>query len=175
MRRDPPTPDEDANRDPISGAPGAHPIGTGVGAAVGGAAAGAVAGTVVGPLGTIIGAAVGAVIGGLAGKDVAEVIDPTREDTESLDGSGDHGGHHDSHHDGDRVALDSGSIADDGPAYGFGARARDRYPDRDFDAVEAALSSDWAASRGGTGLSWAQARHAARDGWNRAGPSRGSA
>jgi len=31
----------DANRDPISGAPGAHPVGTGLGAAAGGAAAGA--------------------------------------------------------------------------------------------------------------------------------------
>ena len=175
MRNDPPTRDEDANRDPISGAPGAHPVGTGVGAAVGGAAAGAVAGTMVGPLGTIIGAAVGAVIGGLAGKDVAEVIDPTREDTESLDTGGHHGdqgGEHDSH----RGGLDRGSSEDDGPAYGFGARARDRYPDRDFDDLEPALSSDWAASRGGTGLSWAQVRHAVRDGWNRAGPpSRGLA
>ena len=172
MRNDPPTRDEDANRDPISGAPGAHPVGTGVGAAVGGAAAGAVAASVVGPLGTIIGAAVGVVIGGLAGKDVAEVIDPTGEDTESLD----RGGDHDHDHDSDRGRRDRASIEDDGPAYGFGARARDRYPDRDFDAVEPALSSDWAASRGGTDLSWAQVRHAVRDGWNRAGPSnRGSA
>ena len=29
----------DSNRDPISGAPGAHPVGVGVGTAVGGAAA----------------------------------------------------------------------------------------------------------------------------------------
>ena len=67
------------NREPISGAPGAHPVGTGVGAALGGAAAGAVAGTVVGPVGTVVGAAVGAIVGGLAGKGVAEAIDPTRE------------------------------------------------------------------------------------------------
>jgi len=31
----------DANRDPVSGAPGAHPVGTGIGAVVGGVAAGA--------------------------------------------------------------------------------------------------------------------------------------
>ena len=71
--------DGNANLDPITGAPGAHPIGTGVGAALGGAAAGAVAGTVVGPVGTVIGAAVGAIVGGLAGKGVAEKIDPTIE------------------------------------------------------------------------------------------------
>lgn len=72
------------NRDPITGAPGSHPIGTGVGAALGGAAAGAAAGTVVGPVGTVIGAAVGAVVGGLAGKSVAESADPTREDSRSM-------------------------------------------------------------------------------------------
>jgi outer membrane lipoprotein SlyB len=74
------TPGDDAHRDPISGAPGAHPVGTGLGAALGGAAAGAVAGGIVGPVGTAVVAAVGAVIGGLAGKDFAETIDPTRED-----------------------------------------------------------------------------------------------
>ena len=47
---------DNANRDPLSGAPGAHPVGT------------------------VIGAAVGAVVGGLAGKGIAESIDPTRED-----------------------------------------------------------------------------------------------
>ena len=50
----------DANRDPITGAPGAHPVGTGVGAAAGGAAAGAAIGTVAGPIGTAIGMAAGA-------------------------------------------------------------------------------------------------------------------
>ena len=69
--------DGTANRDPITGTPGAHPVGTGVGALAGGAAAGAAVGTVAGPVGTAIGAAVGAVAGGLAGKGVAEEIDPT--------------------------------------------------------------------------------------------------
>jgi uncharacterized protein (TIGR02271 family) len=66
-----------ANRDPITGEAGAHPVGTGVGAAAGGMAAGAAAGTVAGPVGTVLGAAVGAVAGGLAGKGVAEKVDPT--------------------------------------------------------------------------------------------------
>jgi hypothetical protein len=50
---------DDLNADPISGEPGAHPIGTGVGAA-GGAAAGAAVGAAGGP----VGAAVGGVVGG---------------------------------------------------------------------------------------------------------------
>jgi uncharacterized protein (TIGR02271 family) len=68
-----------ANRDPITGTPGAHPVGTGVGAVAGGVAAGAAVGTVAGPIGTAVGAAVGAVAGGLAGKGVAEEVDPTVE------------------------------------------------------------------------------------------------
>src|SRR6187399_1089670 len=71
---------KDANRDPITGAPGSHPVGTGLGAAAGGMAAGAAAGSVAGPAGTVIGAAVGAVAGGLAGKGIAEKIDPTIEE-----------------------------------------------------------------------------------------------
>lgn len=77
----PNTPREsDRNPDPITGEPGAHPVGTGVGAAAGGAT-GAAIGSAVGPIGTAIGAVVGAVVGGLAGKGVAEMIDPTAEDT----------------------------------------------------------------------------------------------
>jgi outer membrane lipoprotein SlyB len=69
----------DANRDPITGTPGAHPVGTGVGAA-GGAATGAAIGAVAGPVGAAVGLVAGAVAGGLAGKGVAEKIDPTVED-----------------------------------------------------------------------------------------------
>src|SRR3954447_11610765 len=58
----------DSNRDPITGEPGAHPVGAGVGAAVGGAATGAAAGAVAGPVGAVVGAVAGGVVGGLAGK-----------------------------------------------------------------------------------------------------------
>src|SRR6188474_1753583 len=50
----------DMNRDPISGAPGSHPIGTGVGA-TGGAMAGAAVGAVGGPVGMAVGGAIGAI------------------------------------------------------------------------------------------------------------------
>src|SRR6186997_2081540 len=73
------TKDKDTNPDPITGAPGSHPIGTGIGAA-GAGAAGAAIGAVAGPIGAAVGAVVGAVAGGLAGKGVAEAVNPTAED-----------------------------------------------------------------------------------------------
>ena len=54
------------NRDPITGEPGSHPIGTAVGG-LGGAAAGAAIGAIGGPLGMLIGGAIGAIAGGSAG------------------------------------------------------------------------------------------------------------
>src|SRR5437762_3143199 len=72
--------DSHAHRDPITGTPGAHPVGTGIGAAAGGAATGAAVGSVAGPAGTAAGIVAGAVLGGLAGKGVAEKIDPTAEE-----------------------------------------------------------------------------------------------
>lgn len=148
----------DANEDPITGESGAHPVGTGVGALVGGALAGAATGTVAGPVGTVIGAAVGAVAGGLAGKGVAETIDPTREDTYWRENFN------------DRTYVEQGSSFDDyGPAYGFGVSSFERYPGRSFEDVESEMSSDWAAGRGASGLSWDRARLAARDAWTRLG------
>ena len=70
----------DANRDPITGAPGAHPVGTGVGAGAAGAAGAAIGTAVGGPVGGAVGAVVGAIAGGLAGKGAAEAVNPTRED-----------------------------------------------------------------------------------------------
>jgi len=149
-------PDADANRDPITGAPGAHPVGTGLGALVGGAAAGAVTGTVAGPLGTVIGAAVGAIAGGLAGKGIAESIDPTIEDAywrENYE---------------TRPYVDADRDYDDyGPAYGYGVSAFQRYPDQTFDAVEPELGRDWGTTRGTSSLDWNDAKHATRDAWQR--------
>ena len=67
------------NRDPITGAPGAHPVGTGLGAA-GGGLAGAAAGSLAGPIGTVVGLVAGAVVGGLGGKAAAEGVNPTAEE-----------------------------------------------------------------------------------------------
>lgn len=148
---------DNANRDPISGTPGAHPVGTGVGALAGGAAAGAAVGTVAGPVGTLVGAAVGVVAGGLAGKSVAEAIDPTREDAYW----------HDNYS--DRPYVAQGSSYDDyGPAYGFGVEAVTRYPGRSFEQAEPEMSRQWAERSGASTLPWENARPAALDAWNRA-------
>lgn len=105
----------DANRDPITGAAGAHPVGTGVGAVAGGMVAGALTGTVAGPVGTVVGAAVGAVVGGLAGKGVAEVIDPTAEDAYWRENYV------------SRSYVKQGESFDDfGPAYRFGSDSVER-------------------------------------------------
>ena len=145
----------DMNRDPITGAPGAHPVGTGLGAA-GGAAAGAAVGSVGGPLGAMVGGVVGAVAGGLAGKGVAEAIDPTAEQTYWRDNYR------------SRPYYDSRTTYDDwGPAYAFGVDAYTRRNGRSFDELESGLSQDWARARGRSTLGWEQAKHATRDAWTR--------
>ena len=68
----------DMNRDPISGAPGAHPVGVGLGG-TGGAVVGAAVGSLLGPIGTLVGGAIGTVAGAAAGKGAAERVDPTAE------------------------------------------------------------------------------------------------
>ena len=150
-----PTPD--ANRDPITGAPGSHPVGTGVGALAGGVAAGAAIGTMAGPVGTAIGAAVGAIAGGLAGHGVAELIDPTAEDAYWRDTYS------------QRDYVPSGSTYDDyGPAYRYGVDSYSQYgANRGFDDVESDLQRNWNSARGTSSLEWDRARHAARDSWQR--------
>jgi hypothetical protein len=148
--------DRDANRDPLTGAPGSHPVGTGLGAAAGGIAAGAAAGTVAGPVGTVIGAAVGAIAGGLAGKGIAEMIDPTAEETYWRDNYS------------TRPYVTSGATFDDyGPAYRYGVDTYPTYAGRDFDDVESELGRDWNRARGTSKLEWDRAKYAARDSWQR--------
>jgi len=146
----------DLNRDPISGQPGAHPVGTGLGAAAGGIAAGAAVGTVAGPIGTAVGAAVGAVLGGLGGKAIGEALDPTVEDAywESTYA--------------DEPYFQSGMTFNDyGPAYRTGYEGRVKYAGRDFDDVERDLENSYGATKGASRLRWDQAKAATRAAWNR--------
>ncbi|HEX5687439.1 MAG TPA: hypothetical protein VFY73_25765 [Ideonella sp.] len=143
------------NRDPITGAPGAHPVGTGFGAAIGGAAAGAATGTVAGPVGSVLGAAVGAVLGGLAGKGVAEMVDPTAEDAYWRENYK------------DRPYIGDGTYDDFGPAYAYGVEAFSTYPSRTYDDIEPELSRKWTTARGTSSLEWERAKHATRDAWTR--------
>lgn len=148
---------DDANRDVVTGEPGAHPVGTGLGAAAGGMAAGAAVGTVAGPIGTAVGGAVGAVIGGLAGKAVAERFDPTLEEAYWQENFR------------TRPYVETDASYDDyGPAYRYGVET---YPDRGsagFDVAEPELAAGWAQADRGSSLGWDRARHAVRDSWERA-------
>lgn len=67
------------NKDPLTGEPGAHPVPAGVGAAIGGAAGGLV-GSVGGPIGAAAGVVAGGVLGGYAGKAAGEAEYPTTEE-----------------------------------------------------------------------------------------------
>src|SRR5437867_9268004 len=69
------------NPDPLTDAPGSHPIEAGAGAAIAGAGLGVAAGMAAGLPGAAIGATAGGVIGGIVGKAVGEQIDPTTDDT----------------------------------------------------------------------------------------------
>ncbi len=146
----------DANEDPLTGAPGAHPVGVAVGA-TGGAAAGAAVGAVGGPVGIAIGAAVGGIAGGLAGKGAAEAINPTIEDE---------------YWRGTYVEL---LYVETGrnyeyyrPAYRFGWESYSQYANREFDELDETLARGWDTRRGNSQQTWQEAREAARDAFRRA-------
>ena len=144
------------NRDPISGAPGAHPVGTGAGA-VAGAAAGAAAGTAVaGPVGTLVGGAIGAVAGGLAGKGIAEMVDPTEEDQYWRE----------AHRDEPYYVEGREYDTDYAPAYRAGYEGRVKYDGRAFDEVEDDLAADYERFRGND-MTWEEVRPASRAAWDR--------
>jgi len=146
----------EANRDPITGSPGAHPVGTGVGAAAGGAAAGAAIGSVAGPVGTAAGIVAGAIVGGLAGKGVAEKIDPTVEDRYWRENYSNRG------------YVDKGASYDAyQPAYRLGYESRSRYAGKRYEDVESDLKRDYERSRSQNAVEWEKARHATRDAWQR--------
>jgi len=145
----------DANRDPISGAPGAHPVGTGVGAA-GGAAAGAAIGAVGGPVGALVGGAIGAVAGGLAGKGAAEAINPTVEDEYWRE----------------NYSTRPYATADRGyeyyqPAYRYGWESRAKHAGKEWDSVAGDLQKGWDKARGASKMEWNEARSAVSDAWHR--------
>lgn len=147
--------DKSRNPDPITGAPGSHPVGTGIGAAAGGAAAGAAVGTVAGPVGTIAGAAVGAVIGGLAGKGIAEKIDPTREDAYWRENHA-------------RQSYARGRVYDAyAPAYRVGYEGYGKYGAAGKTFEESETDLRLAYEEQGVALDWEEARPATRAAWSR--------
>jgi uncharacterized protein (TIGR02271 family) len=145
------------NADPLTDAPGAHPIETGVGAGVGGAAAGLAIGAVGGPVGAVIGGIVGgAVAGGLAGKGVGELIDPTTEDEWLHEYFGSRANR--------RTDEKPESYR---PAYHYGLQSAERHAGRRFEDVEPELRTGWDAARGNCPMGWDDARDAVRHAFDR--------
>jgi phage tail tape-measure protein len=146
-----------ANRDPITGEPGSHPVGTGLGSA-GGAAAGAAVGAAVGgPVGAMVGGVAGAVAGGAAGHAAGEALDPTVEIAywRSVYVT--------------RPYYRKDRKFDDlEPAYRYGwERAADSKAEQRFEEVESELERTWPTARGNSPYAWQEVRDAARDSWTR--------
>lgn len=148
----------DENRDPISGARGAHPVGTGLGAAAGGAATGAAVGSVAGPIGTAAGIVVGAVVGGLAGKGIAEKVNPTVERA-----------YWEQNYQKEPYYKTGRTYQDYDRAYRTGYEGYARYGDRTWDEVEADLRTDYERDLGTSELTWDEASPATRAAWERLG------
>ena len=148
--------DRNFNLDPITDAPGAHPLGTGLGAAAGGALAGAAAGMVAGPVGALAGAVVGAVAGGLGGKVAAEAINPTAEEAYWRD-----------QYTKEPYYQAGRGYEDYAPAYRLGYEGRSN-ASGSFDDAHDHLSASWTGQRDRSTLSWQEAQAASRAAWQRA-------
>lgn len=149
------------NRDPLTGTPGSHPVGTAVGSA-GAAAAGAAVGAVFGgPLGFLVGGTIGAIVGGAAGHAMAERVDPTGE-LEYWRGEWRSRSYAD-------PALEFEH--DYAPAFRFGIEQRNQATDPTpawSSATESQLEGEWERARGQSALNWSKARAAVHDAWDHA-------
>jgi uncharacterized protein (TIGR02271 family) len=149
--------EQDANRDPISGEAGAHPVGTGVGAAGAGAAGTVIGGLLGGPVGAVVGAVVGSVVGGLAGKGVAENINPTEEDN--------YWRHNYTNRD---YVEPERTYEDYQPAYQTGYEGFARHggdEGKTYEEVEPELQSEYEKKPSAASLPWEKAKVATRDAW----------
>ena len=145
----------DSNKDPMTGEPGAHPVGVGIGSASG-AAIGAVVGAVGGPVGTAVGAVIGGVAGGLTGKGLAEAANPTVEDAYWRE------------HYASRPYVKPGTQYEAyAPAYRFGWEGPGRYGELNWETAEPRLREDWHRAGGGSELDWEKASPAVKDAWAR--------
>lgn len=156
------TDQNDANLDPISGQPGAHPVGTGVGAAGIGSVATVVGSVVGGPIGAVVGAVVGSVVGGLAGKSTAERINPTSEDNHWRENYS------------SRPYVEPGATYEEYQhAYRVGYEGYDRYGNtgRNYSDAEPDLQSYYETTNQQGKLTWEKAKYAVRDAWDKAAAS----
>lgn len=148
----------DTNPDPLTGEPGAHPVGTGVGAAGAGIVGTAVGVMVGGPIGGAVGAVVGSAAGGLLGKGIAETFDPTVEDAYWRENY--------KH----RPYVESHYTYDDySPAYRTGYEGYSTYSTQglSYQDAEPQLQQQYEQHPDSHRLGWDQAKHATQDAWHR--------
>lgn len=150
------TNDADLNRDPLTGTPGAHPLGTGAGAASGGVAGAAVGTVMGGPVGAVVGAAIGAVAGGLAGKSAAESVNPTAEEVYWRET-----------YIREPYFVKGRTYDYYAPAYRTGWEGRARYAGRTFEEAEPDLQTDYGRYKTPVAPDWKEGRLAARSAWTR--------
>ncbi len=148
--------EDDLNRDPITGTPGAHPLGTGAGAVSGGLAGAAVGIAVGGPIGGVIGAAVGVVAGGLAGKSAAEAVNPTAEEVFWKET-----------YTREPFYVPGRTYEYYAPGFRAGWEGRVRHDGRTFEEAEAQLKVEYMISNSELDPDWKEVRAAARAAWNR--------
>jgi uncharacterized protein YcfJ len=129
---------EDAkkNVDPLTGAPGSHPVETGVGAAGGGVAGAAIGAAIGGPVGAAAGAVVGGIAAAYGAHGVAEAMNPTTEEK-----------YWRKHHGKQPYAKKSLSYED----YAAG---------KAYEEIEDDLALDYERHEAGAALPWDHARHA---------------
>ena len=144
----------DANPDPITKEPGAHPLGVAGGAGAGAATGAAIGGAVGGPVGVLAGGAIGAVAGGLAGKGAAEAVNPTAEDAYWRK---EYAG---------RPYASGESYDKWRPAYQHGWQSYEKNRGKKFEDVEPQLKQEWERADGGREMSWDRARNASSDAWH---------
>jgi hypothetical protein len=101
------------------------------------------------------GAAIGAVAGGAAGKGAAAVVNPQAEDAYWRD----------AYVTAPYYAADR-TYDDYAPAYRLGYTSRARYEGA-FDEYEPTLAREWDTIRGGSRLTWSEAKVATRAAWDR--------
>ena len=148
--------EDELNRDPITGTPGAHPLGTGAGAASGGVAGAAVGLAMAGPIGGVIGAAVGAITGGLAGKSAAESANPTSEEIFWRET-----------YVREPYYVQGRAYEYYAPGFRAGWEGRVRHDGRSFDDAEPQLKVDYNLTKTELDPDWQDVRPAARAAWDR--------
>ena len=119
--------------DPITGEPGAHPVGTGVGAA-GGAITGAALGAAIGgPIGAAVGTVVGGIAAAYGAHGVAEAVNPITEEEKYWR----------EHHENQPLVKAGYTYAHYAPACRTGYEGFHKYPGKAYKEIENDLALDY--------------------------------